>query len=127
MDRARDILLGLAADMPGTEKWSGEIALASWEDAVGELLARVARPAAMAGRLLIVEVDSPEWVTELEALSESIRRRLNGAAGANVIGRLVYRLSRTARKPPASAATSLGEPTDAMRRRIYRDQAQRRG
>ncbi|MCB1021221.1 MAG: DUF721 domain-containing protein [Acidobacteria bacterium] len=125
MDRARDILQSLAAELPDAPEWSAEVAFASWDEAVGELLARVTRPAALAGRLLIVEVDAPEWVPELEALSESIRRRLNKAAGSNVIGRLVYRLRRTAAKPPGKAQTASGEPADPMRRLIYREAARR--
>ncbi|MEZ5361136.1 MAG: DUF721 domain-containing protein [Bryobacterales bacterium] len=126
MDRARDILQGLAAELPDGSEWAAEVAFASWDEAVGELLARVTRPAALAGRLLIVEVDAPEWVPELEALSESIRRRLNKAAGTNVIGRLVYRLRRAPAKQPGRAQTASGEPTDPMRRLIYRE-AERRG
>ena len=126
MDRARDILLGLASERPEREEWTSEIALACWEDAVGEPLARVARPAALAGRLLIVEVDSQQWVPELEALSGVIRRRLNGEVGKDVVGRLVYRLRRSLAKPPGRAESSLGEPADPMRRRIYRA-AERRG
>jgi predicted nucleic acid-binding Zn ribbon protein len=125
MDRARDILIGLASERPKGEDWTAEIALACWEEAVGELLARVTRPAALAGRLLIVEVDAPEWAAELEALSGTIRRRLNQAVGRDVVGRVVYRLGRGA-KPPGRATNSLGEPADPMRRRIYRA-GERRG
>jgi hypothetical protein len=121
VERARDILLGLAADRPDRNEWTSEIALAHWRDAVGDLLANVARPAALAGRLLIVEVDEPRWVPELEAVSGLIRRRLNHAAGRDVIGRLVYRLTRAPAKPAGRALTSEGEPADPMRRKIYRD------
>jgi hypothetical protein len=126
VDRARDILLGLAAARPDLEDWTIDLAGAYWEDAVGELLARVTHPAALAGRLLIVEVESPQWVPELERHSESIRRRLNKALERDVIGRLVYRLRRATPKPPERATTSEGEPADPMRRRIFRD-ARRRG
>lgn len=125
MDRARDILVGLAADRPDREDWTEELTRACWEDAVGEPMARATRPAALAGRLLIVEVDAPQWVAELEALEGAIRRRLNKSLGRDVVGRMVYRVRRGA-KPPARAATSTGEPADPMRRRIYRD-AERRG
>lgn len=125
MDRARDILLGLAAERPDRDEWTGEIALAHWREAVGDLLARVARPAALCGRLLIVEVDSQQWVPELEAVAGTIRRRLNKAAGRDVVGRLVYRLPRTPSKPAGRAATSLGEPADPMRRRVYQDGSRR--
>ena len=125
MQRARDILLGLAADHPDREEWTEELTLACWEDAVGELLARGSRPVTLAGRLLIVEVDSPQWVAELESLSGSIRRRLNKALGRDAVGRLVYRLRRTA-KPMGRASSSVGEPGDPMRRKVYRD-AERRG
>lgn len=119
VDRARDILFGLAADRPDSDAWTPELTLACWDEAVGDLLSRVARPATLAGRLLIVEVDSPQWVPELEAISGSIRRRLNKAMGRDVVGRMVYRLRRTAAKPPGRAASSDGEPADPMRRRVY--------
>jgi predicted nucleic acid-binding Zn ribbon protein len=125
VDRARDILMGLAAEHPDRDEWTEELALSCWEDAVGELLARGSRPVALAGRLLIVEVDSQQWVAELESLAGSIRRRINKSLGRDVVGRLVYRLRRTA-KPPGRAASSLGEPADPMRRRLYRD-AERQG
>lgn len=124
MDQARDILLGLAANHPDREDWTEELTLACWEAAVGRPLARIARPAALAGRLLIVEVDSPQWVPELEALAGSIRRRLNQSLGRDVVGRMVYRLRRAA-KPPGRAASSTGEPADPIRRRIYRDMERR--
>jgi len=125
MDRARDILVGLAADRSESEDWTEELTRACWEGAVGKQLARFTRPATLAGRLLIVEVDAPQWVPELEALAGGIRRGLNRSLGRDVVGRLVYRLRRTA-KPPGRAETAGGEPADPMRRRIYRT-TERRG
>jgi predicted nucleic acid-binding Zn ribbon protein len=125
VERARDILLGLAADRPDRDDWTSEIALAHWDDAVGELLARVSRPAALAGRLLIVEVDEPRWVRELEMVSGLIRRRLNTAAGRDVVGRVVYRLRRAPIRPAGRARTSEAEPADPMRRKIFRDSKSR--
>lgn len=120
MDRASDILVGLAAERPDSEDWTEELTRACWEAAVGAQMARFTRPATLAGRLLIVEVDSQQWVHELESLAGSIRHRLNRSLGRDVVGRLVYRLRRTA-KPAGRASTSTGEPTDPIRRRIYRD------
>ncbi len=118
MDRARDILIGLAAAGPDREDWTEELALACWAEAVGELAARQSRPAVLSGRLLIVEVDSPGWVDELDSRAGSIRRRINARLGRDVVGRIVYRLSRRA-KPPDRASSSLGEPNDPMRRRVF--------
>lgn len=47
-----------------------------WEEAVGEYVARHARPSRFEEGLLVIDVDEPAWVTEIEFRTEEISRRL---------------------------------------------------
>ncbi len=48
-----------------------------WADRVGEAIARVARPRMVSGAVLVVEVRSSAWLTELDMMKDEILRRLN--------------------------------------------------
>ncbi len=48
-----------------------------WVDRVGEAIARVARPRIVSGTVLVVEVRSSAWLTELDMMKDEILRRLN--------------------------------------------------
>lgn len=48
-----------------------------WEGVVGEEAARNARPAALKGSLLLVQVSSPAWIHHLRFLKADLLTRLN--------------------------------------------------
>ncbi len=55
-----------------------------WEEAVGDYVARHARPSRFEEGLLVIDVDEPAWVTEIEFRTEEISRRLFEVADVNV-------------------------------------------
>ena len=55
-----------------------------WEEAVGDYVARHARPSKFEEGLLVIDVDEPAWVTEIEFRTEEISRRLHEVADVNV-------------------------------------------
>jgi hypothetical protein len=69
-------------------------------------LAQVSRPIHFTGSLLVVEVDSPEWIAALEAVRTRIHAKLNAAIGSNAVGRILFRAASTLRKPAARAETA---------------------
>lgn len=120
--RVSEILASVYRQNRGPEEADQDLALCYWRDAVGGRLAQVSRPAHLAGSLLVVEVDSPEWIGALEAVRPRIQAKLNTAIGAQTVGWIVFRVNAELRKPPAKAAAA--DPAadgirDPQRRRVY--------
>jgi hypothetical protein len=122
---ASDILAAVYRNSRGKEEAERDLAFCFWQEAAGGRLAQVSRPIHFAGSLLVVEVDSPEWLTALEAVRLRIRAKLNAAIGSKAVGRIVFRVVSTMRKPVARAESSVPEPDmadgirDPQRRRLY--------
>ena len=55
-----------------------------WEEAVGEYVARHARPSRFEDGTLAIDVDEPAWVTEIEFRTEEITQRLKEVAQVDV-------------------------------------------
>ncbi len=64
----------------------------TWDEAVGEVIARHARPVRIDRGVLTVEVDEPGWATQLRFLEGEIRGRLQ-AVGGTVVDRLEVRVA----------------------------------
>jgi len=60
-------------------------ALVEWDDAVGAIIARNARPIRIDRDVLVVIVASPAWAQELSMMKETIIGRLNGRLGEPLI------------------------------------------
>ena len=69
------------SELRRSEKWgrhlSENLVFRIWEEAVGEAVARVARPVSLGNDRLRVEVSNPAWMQELHLMSEEIRAKLN--------------------------------------------------
>ena len=69
------------SELRRSEKWgrhlSENLVFRIWEEAVGEAVARVARPVSLGNGRLRVEVSNPAWMQELHLMSEEIRAKLN--------------------------------------------------
>jgi len=63
-----------------------------WDNAVGETIARNARPSAFKGRLLLVEVANSAWVHELQFMKSEIIERLNNAFGTVLVEEIKFRV-----------------------------------
>lgn len=50
--------------------------LSGWAEVVGEMIAEHTRPRTLREGVLLVEVDSPEWATQMRYLEEELLKRL---------------------------------------------------
>jgi predicted nucleic acid-binding Zn ribbon protein len=65
--------------------------IAGWADVVGEQIARVTEPQRFENGVLFVHVKTAPWRTELSMQRGEIIRRLNSAAGADVVKDIRFR------------------------------------
>ncbi len=74
-------LSGVFGEIRRSEKWGRKLSrhpvFRIWEDAVGEALARVARPVEVKGSVLWVEVSDPVWMQELDLMRDDILAKVN--------------------------------------------------
>ncbi|MEE9275378.1 MAG: DUF721 domain-containing protein [bacterium] len=86
----------LPGEVRRTEPWGRRLArhrvFRVWEEAVGEALARVARPVSARGGRLVVEVADSAWLQELEMRREFLLARLNEALGGGEFEELQLRV-----------------------------------
>ncbi|MCK5708696.1 MAG: DUF721 domain-containing protein [Candidatus Aureabacteria bacterium] len=65
-----DILPGVYAKLGLEERMSYVFIATSWKEIVGEVIAKHSEPTGVVGRCLIVKVDSPVWLNELNNFSK---------------------------------------------------------
>jgi predicted nucleic acid-binding Zn ribbon protein len=63
-----------------------------WDSAVGEAIAKNARPAAFKGKLLLVHVVSSTWVHELKFLKKDIIKKINEAFGKTLVEEIKFKI-----------------------------------
>lgn len=63
-----------------------------WDDAVGETIARNARPAAFKGKLLVVHVNSPAWIHQLQFLKNDLISKLNATIGKPLVEEIKFKI-----------------------------------
>ena len=63
-----------------------------WADAVGEDLARNARPAAVKGSTLLVHVSSSTWLHHLQFFRREVITRLNAGLGQNRVEDIKFKV-----------------------------------
>jgi hypothetical protein len=63
-----------------------------WENAVGKVIARHARPSGMRGKKLTVIVDSSAWMQQLSMLKPEIMGKVNGRLGEDAIESITLKL-----------------------------------
>jgi predicted nucleic acid-binding Zn ribbon protein len=79
--RLRDVLRAALDRLPFAQQIADHALWAHWEAVVGPTLARHARPERMRRGVLLVAVDSAEWMQELQFLKHELRDRLNARLG----------------------------------------------
>jgi Dna[CI] antecedent, DciA len=89
-DAARSLLTRL--DRGGNLERARAVAL--WKEVAGVEVASHAMGYALRARELVVFVDAPAWATELTALSEDYRSRINRAAGQELVGSMRFTVSK---------------------------------
>jgi predicted nucleic acid-binding Zn ribbon protein len=83
--RLGDVLRTALERLPEAQRLADHAVWAHWETVVGPTLARHARPARLRGGVLVVEVDSPAWMQELQFLKHELRDRLNARLGRRAL------------------------------------------
>jgi predicted nucleic acid-binding Zn ribbon protein len=63
-----------------------------WDGAVGETIAKNARPAAFKGKLLLVEVSSSTWMHQLQFLKADIIAKINDAFGQDAVNEIKFKI-----------------------------------
>lgn len=89
-------LLGSSGFQKGTSL--GRLAR-SWEEVVGDRLARETAPASLDDGGLVVVASTSAWAAQLRFLAEEIRRRANEMLGPEVVRSVRIVVSRERRKP----------------------------
>ena len=72
-----DVLEGVLKDAGLHEQVQRAGVVDEWAGRVGDAIARVARPRIVSGSVLVVEVRSSAWLTELNMMRDEILRRVN--------------------------------------------------
>jgi hypothetical protein len=90
----------------------------AWPDAVGESVARNARPMAVHHGLLIVLVRDNVWMQELAMMRDEIKKKLNRALGPGLIQELRFKLGdwEEEESPAAAAEAPLSPEAEAEAR-----------
>jgi len=63
-----------------------------WPDTVGPLIEKNARPAAIKGKLLLVNVSSAPWIQQLQYLKQELIQKLNQALGRNAVADIRFKI-----------------------------------
>ena len=63
-----------------------------WNEAVGEIVAENAQPAAFKGDLLLVHVSSSTWTHHLRFLKQDIIKKINQALGNDLIREIKFKI-----------------------------------
>jgi len=83
--RLADVLRAALDRLPVAQRLEDYVVWTHWDAVVGPTLAAHARPERLRRGVLVVGVDSPEWMQELQFLKHQIRERLNVRAGRDVV------------------------------------------
>lgn len=83
--RLREGLAEVAADLRLDAPDALAAVLGGWPGVVGEAVAAHTRPRTLRQGVLFVEVDSPEWATQLRYLEEDLLRRLGRTVRPGVV------------------------------------------
>jgi len=83
--RVGDVLRGALRRLPDAQRLADHALWTHWDAVVGPTLARHARPERLRRGVLVVAVDSAEWMQELQFLKHELRERLNARLGRAVV------------------------------------------
>ena len=83
--RLGDVLRAALARLPNAQEVADHALWAKWEAVVGPTLAAHVRPRRLRRGILLVTVDSPAWMLEVQFLKQDLRQRLNAALGRPVV------------------------------------------
>lgn len=87
----KEALRRLTASLGIARKLGEYEVITSWEELVGEQIARVTKPERIERGILVVSVDSAPWRTELSMRRLEIVEHINHAVGRRVIKEIRFR------------------------------------
>jgi len=83
--RLADVLRATLERMPEAQRLADHAVWMHWEAVAGATLARHARPERLRNGVLVVPVDSAEWMQALQLHKRELRERLNARLGRPVV------------------------------------------
>ncbi len=86
--RLGDVLRSVLARLPASAELEDYALWTHWEEIVGATIAAHARPQRLRRGALVVAVDGPEWMQELQFLKEHVRERANARLGRPTVKRV---------------------------------------
>ncbi len=91
--RLGEILRAALARLPAGRDLAHYEVWTHWESAVGPAIARHAWPERLHRGVLVVAVDGPEWMQELQFLKRELQARLNERLGRPVVRQIYLSVS----------------------------------
>jgi predicted nucleic acid-binding Zn ribbon protein len=85
MSMLADALKAALARLPASTGLVHYPIWAEWTATVGPTIAAHARPAQLRRGVLVVSVDGPEWMQELQYVKRDVCAKLNARLGTNVV------------------------------------------
>lgn len=89
-----DILAGIVGNRRWDDRLQGVSLFDLWPDVVGAELAQHVTPVRLAGGVLVVEVSSPPWATQVTYLAEELIERCNDALPHPMVTKIEVRVAR---------------------------------
>lgn len=111
MDQLGTLLRHAVNSLPQRQELKESLALALWEQAVGEALARNTKPLRMYRSTLSVIVPSQAWRKELHLMRTEIITKINENAGFRLIQDIEFRVDLNFTVLPAAPAQTDSETT----------------
>lgn len=96
-----------------------EILAPLWRRAVGKFISQSSRPVAFADGRLTLVVWSPSWETQLRALAEPLRARINDFLGYAAVKKLSIRLQPLAETPASTPSRGADGASDKLSAEAY--------
>jgi len=90
----RDVLRAIVPQFAQSQRWQEYRVWEMWEEAVGETLARKARPTKIHNGKLFVTISNSALMQELQFAKATVRDRLNAKLGVNVVRDILFVIGR---------------------------------
>lgn len=114
MNSVKDVLPFIYRQNVSGEGADEDLVRSYWSSAVGEEIARRAKPVRLRGGTLEIEVNDASWLRTLRGLREQIIRRVNAAIDQQAVQKIRFRDAELTSRPPGRAESTdgLGRPVD---------------
>jgi predicted nucleic acid-binding Zn ribbon protein len=103
MNSVSSLLPAVLRQMHLSQDLTEELVLSLWKNAVGDVLARNAKPSRLHQSTLIISVPSPTWKQQLHALRFEILKKLEQVLGKEHVLALEFRVDPYMEAVPASS------------------------